>query len=167
MKPAVLRPQALRDQQGEVRYYRKEGGTRLAVKLANATNAALDQIELDPGIGSPTLGKVLGIPGLRTWRVAKFPLLWCYFERGDHLDVVRLLGERQDIAAILGDEFASNSDGTRVAAGAGTELDDWSMTACWPSWPAGTDPLPSFETQDYRSQRSLSGSAPGRAEAPA
>ena len=108
MKPAVLRPQALRDQQGEVRVYRKEGGTRLAVKLANATNAALDQIELNPGIGSPTLGKLVGIPGLRTWRVAKFPLLWCYFDRGAHLDVIRLLGERQDIAAILGDEFASN-----------------------------------------------------------
>lgn len=99
MKPAVLRPQALRDQQGEVRYYRKEGGTRVAVKLANATNAALDQIELDPGIGSPTLGQLLGVPGLRTWRVARFPLLWCYFEREDQLDVVRLLGERQNIAA--------------------------------------------------------------------
>ena len=53
MKPAVLRPQALRDQQGEARYYRKEGGTRVAVRLVKATNAALDQIELDPGIGSP------------------------------------------------------------------------------------------------------------------
>ncbi len=49
----------------------------------------------------------LSIPGLRTWRVAGFPLLWCCFERADHLDVVRLPGERQDIAAILGDEFAS------------------------------------------------------------
>ena len=108
MKPAELRPQALRDQQGEVRYYRKEGGSHVAVKVAKATNAALDRIELDPGIGSPTLGKRLGIPGLRTWRVAKFPLLWCYFERGDHLDVVRLLGERQDLSAILGDEFNTN-----------------------------------------------------------
>lgn len=108
MKPAQLRPQALRDQQGEVRYYRKEGGSRVAVKVAKATNAALDQIELDPGIGSPVLGKRLAIPGLRTWRVAKFPLLWCYFERPDHLDVVRLLGERQDTAAILGDEFGAN-----------------------------------------------------------
>ena len=60
----------------------------MAVKVAKATNAALDQIELDPGIGSP--------------------LLCCYFERADHLDVVRLLGERQDIAAILSDEFAAN-----------------------------------------------------------
>ena len=108
MKPAVLRPQALRDQQGEVRYYRKEGGTRLAVKVAKATNEALDQVELEPGMGSPRLGKLLGIPGLRTWRVGKFPLLWFYFERGDHLDVVRLLGERQDIITILGDVFGSN-----------------------------------------------------------
>ena len=108
MKPAVLRPQALRDQQGEVRYYRKEGGTRLALKVAKATNEALDQVELEPGMGSPRLGKVLGIPGLRTWRVGKYPLLWCYFEREDHLDVVRLLGERQDLIAILGGEFGSN-----------------------------------------------------------
>jgi toxin ParE1/3/4 len=79
----------------------------VAVKRANATNAALDQIELDPGIGSPTFGRLLGIPGLRTWRVAMFPLLWCYFESRDRLDVVRLLGERQDIAAILGDGFAA------------------------------------------------------------
>ena len=76
--------------------------------MANATNAALDPIELDPGIGSPTLGKFLGIPGLRPWRVAKFPLLWCYFERADHLDVVRLLRERQDLLAILGDVFVAN-----------------------------------------------------------
>lgn len=80
----------------------------MAVRVAKATNAALEQIELDPGIGSATLGKLLGIPGLRTLRVAKFPLLWCYFELGEHLDVVRLLGERQHILAILADEFASN-----------------------------------------------------------
>jgi len=106
LKPAVLRPQALRDQQIEVRYYRQEAGTRLAMTLVKATNAALDQLEIDPGIGSPTLGKALGIPGLRTWRVARFPLLWFYFERHDHLDVVRLLGKRQDVAAILDGEFS-------------------------------------------------------------
>ena len=102
MKPAILRPQALCDRQVEVQYYRKEAGTKVAVRLVNATNAALDQIELDPRIGSPVLGKNLGIPGLRTWRVSKFPLLWFYFERDDHLDVVRMLGERQDVAALLG-----------------------------------------------------------------
>jgi len=108
LKPAVLRPQALRDQQGEVRYYRKEGGTRLAMKVAKAINHALDQVELEPGLGSPRLGKLLGTPGLRTWRVGKFPLLWCYLERRDHLDLTRLLGERQDVLGILGDELGSN-----------------------------------------------------------
>jgi toxin ParE1/3/4 len=107
LKPAELRPQALRDQQGEVRYDRKEGGSRVAEKVAKATTAALDPVELDLGIGSPTLGRRLGIPGLRTWRVAKFLLVWCCFERGDHLDVVRLLGERQNTAAILGDDSAA------------------------------------------------------------
>ena len=104
MKPAVLRPQAGRDRQAEVRYYRKEAGSRIAVRLVRATNSALDRIELNPGIGSPLLGRVLDIAGLRTWRVTGFPLLWLYFERVDHLDVVRLLGERQDIATILGEE---------------------------------------------------------------
>lgn len=68
-----------------------------AVKLAKATNTALDQIELDPGIGSPTLGKLIGIPGLRTWRVAKFPRLWCYLERRHQLDVVRLLARAKTL----------------------------------------------------------------------
>lgn len=38
---------------------------------------------------------------LRAWRIGRFPALWLYFERPDHIDVVRLLGEREDIAAIL------------------------------------------------------------------
>lgn len=105
MKPAILRPQAKCDRQAEVRYYRKEAGTKVAVRLVVATNAALDKLELEPGVGSPTLGKDLGIPDLRTWRVTGFPLLWFYFERDDHLDVVRLLGERQDIATILTGSF--------------------------------------------------------------
>jgi toxin ParE1/3/4 len=73
----------------------------MAVQLVAATIAALDWIEVEPGIGSPTLGKVLGIPALRTWQVMKFPRVWLYFERDDHVDIVRLLGERQEIAAIL------------------------------------------------------------------
>lgn len=108
MRPAVLRPQALRDQQGEVRYDRKAGGTRLGLQAAKASHAAPDRIELEPRMGSTTLRRRLGIPGLRTWRVAKVPLVWCYFERDDHRDGVRRLGERQDIAAMLDHGFASS-----------------------------------------------------------
>jgi toxin ParE1/3/4 len=105
LKPAHLRPQALADQQHEARYYRREGGSRLAVRFVNASELALNQIELEPGLGSPELGSKLGIAGLKTWRVAQFPLLWVYFEKRDHLDVVRLLGQRQDVAGILGAAF--------------------------------------------------------------
>jgi toxin ParE1/3/4 len=97
-----------RDQQGEVRHYRSEDGARMAATVAKATNAALDQVELDPGIGSLTTEKLLDIQGLRTWRIAKFPLLWSHLEGGDHMDVVRLLGERQNLASILDDEVVSN-----------------------------------------------------------
>jgi hypothetical protein len=51
LKPALLRPQAQRDQQAEARYYRKEPGSKGAVRLVKATDAALDQIEHDPRIG--------------------------------------------------------------------------------------------------------------------
>ena len=71
------------------------------MRLVVATNVALGKLELEPGIGSPTLGKDLGIPYLRTWRVTGFPLPWFCFKHDDHLDVVRLVGERQDIATIL------------------------------------------------------------------
>jgi toxin ParE1/3/4 len=105
LNSARLRPQALADQRNEVRHYRREGGSRLAVRFVNASDRALQQIELDPGLGSPVLGKYLGITGLKTWRLAKFPLIWVYFEKRDHLDVVRLLGQRQDVSGILGAEF--------------------------------------------------------------
>lgn len=88
-----------------MRHYRAQGGERLALRVAKATNAALDQVEVESGLGSRRLADLLAVPGLRTWRVAKFPLLWCYFERDDHLDVVRLLGERQDVLSILSNEL--------------------------------------------------------------
>ena len=105
MKPALLRPQALRDRESEVRYYRRAAGSSVAVRLVKATREALNQIELNPGIGSPLLGQTLSIDGLKTWRVARFPLVWCYFERAEHVDVVRLLSSRQDLATILGVEL--------------------------------------------------------------
>jgi toxin ParE1/3/4 len=104
LKQARLRPQARADRLDAVRYYRKQAGSAVAVNLVAATGDALDRIERNPAIGSPAWSDVLGIPDLRAWRVEGFPVIWFYFERDDHLDVIRLLGERQDIATILDDE---------------------------------------------------------------
>lgn len=104
MKHARLRPQALSDRKESARYYRSQGSAIVAENMVNAASKALDQIERNPGIGSPRIGKLLDIPGLRSWRLSGFPLIWFYFERDDYLDFVRLLGERQDILSILRDQ---------------------------------------------------------------
>jgi len=71
--------------------------------MFDAAIAALQPIERMPSMGSPRLGVLCEIPGLRSWRVTGFPMQWLYFEGDEHLDVVRLLGDRQDIIGILSD----------------------------------------------------------------
>ena len=101
MKRAHLRPQAEADLLEATRHYATEGSVELAERMFDAAIAALAPIERMPGMGSPRLGQLCEIPGLRSWRVTGFPMQWLYFEAEDHLDVVRLLGDRQDIIAIL------------------------------------------------------------------
>ena len=104
MKRAHLRPKAEADLLEATRHYAKEGSVALAERMFDAAIAALALIERNPGMGSPRLAQLCEIPGLRSWRVADFPMQWLYFEVDDHLDVVRLLGDRQDIIAILGND---------------------------------------------------------------
>ena len=101
MKRARLRPLAEEDLVAAARHYAQEGGIDLGERMFDAALAALKPIERMPSMGSPRLGKLCEIPGLRSWRVADFPMQWLYFEAEAHLDVVRLLGDRQDIVAIL------------------------------------------------------------------
>lgn len=101
MKPAILRPQARADLRGEVLYYRKHAGKPIANQLVGAADDALLHLQECPGTGSPRIGQIVDIASLRSWRITGFPLIWFYFKSDDCLDVVRLLGERQDILSIL------------------------------------------------------------------
>ena len=56
-----------------------------------------------PGAGSPRLGEICGIDGLRFRRVTGFPCGWFYFVAPDHVDVVRLLADAQDLPSLLAD----------------------------------------------------------------
>ena len=103
MKPCKLREAARQDRREEVSYYRKEASAVVAAKLVAALEKTLKALATNPALGSPALGKSLGIDGLRTWIVDGFPLSFWYFERSDAIDVVRLLGHRQDQAGILRD----------------------------------------------------------------
>jgi len=104
LKPAKLRPLAEQDLVDIARHYAQEGGVALGERLFDAALASLKPVQRMPGLGSPRLGQLCEIAGLRSWRVTGFPVQWLYFEAADHLDVVRLLGDRQDIAAILRDD---------------------------------------------------------------
>ncbi|CAN7748886.1 MULTISPECIES: type II toxin-antitoxin system RelE/ParE family toxin [unclassified Variovorax] len=105
MKRAKLRPLAEQDLVEIAQYYVREGDRALGERFFDTALAALEPIQRMPALGSPRLGKLCDIPRLRAWRVTGFPVQWFYFEADDHLDVVRLVGERQDIAAILRGEL--------------------------------------------------------------
>jgi toxin ParE1/3/4 len=102
VKPAVLRPQAEIDLLDVTGWYGERGGEALAERFFDGARATVRTIERTPALGSLRLGLLAGIEGLRSWPVDPFPVRWVYFERPDFVDIVRLLGEREDITAILG-----------------------------------------------------------------
>jgi toxin ParE1/3/4 len=99
----LLRPLAESDLVARTRHYRREGGDRLGERFFDAAVAALDAIRRMPGAGSPQVGELCGIPGVRVRRVVGFPCSWFYFVANDHIDVVRLLADAQDLPTILAD----------------------------------------------------------------
>ena len=103
MTRPILRPQAELDLVVRARYYRDEGGSDLGERFFDAAITALDAIGRMPGAGSPRVGEVCGIDGLRVRRIPNFPCGWFYFSSGNRVDVVRLLADAQDIAAVLAD----------------------------------------------------------------
>ena len=101
MTAAWLRPRAKADLIDQTRQYRSVGGDELAKRFFDAALASLRSVERMPGIGSPQVGEMCDVPGLRSCPVKGFPIRWYYFIAEDHLDVVRLLADARDLPAIL------------------------------------------------------------------
>jgi toxin ParE1/3/4 len=99
--PAWLRPLAETDFVERSHFYLAEAGEEVASRFFNVSIAALQAVERMPDTGSPRIGELCDISGLRVRRIKGFPCGWFYFVRTDHLDVVRLLADAQDLAAIL------------------------------------------------------------------
>lgn len=104
MKPAQLRPLAEQDLIERTRYYVAAEDAVLGERFFDEAIAALRSVEAMPGIGSPLVGELIGVDGLRRIGVTGFPCGWFSIERGEHLDVVRLLADKQDLEDLLGDE---------------------------------------------------------------
>ncbi len=107
MTPARLRPLAEHDLVQRTRYYRSAAGHDVAERFFDAAVDTLHTIEDLPSIGSLRLGETCDIPVLRSFRIAGFPCGWFYFDRSDHLDVVRLVSYAQDLPGLL----ATSDDG--------------------------------------------------------
>ena len=101
MTQARLRPLAEADLIDKTAHYRSAGGNKLAERFFDSALASLRSIERMPGTGTPLVGEMCDIAGLRSGPVKGFPIHWYYFIAEDHLDVVRLLADAQDLPTIL------------------------------------------------------------------
>ena len=66
MKPGVIRPQAEIDLIDITQWYADQGGLALGERFFQSAYEAVKTIERMPGIGSPRLGQLAGLDGLRS-----------------------------------------------------------------------------------------------------
>jgi toxin ParE1/3/4 len=98
---ARLRPRAETDLLERTRYYRSNAGDDVAARFFDAAIASLRAAARMPGSRSPRVGELCDIPGLRVQGITGYPCGWFYIVHQDHIDVVRLLADTQDLNAAL------------------------------------------------------------------
>ncbi len=102
-KPVVLRERANRDAEEAADYYLREAGESTALRFVDALEHACAQVAIHPAAGSSRYAHELSLPGLRVWSLKRYPYLLFYVERGDHVDVWRVLHAERDVPSWLRD----------------------------------------------------------------
>lgn len=100
-QPVRLRPLAQGDVQDAIAHYLGEQAPDATLGFVDALEAACAHIGRHAGTGSTRHAHELQLPGLRCWRLTRFPYLLFYMTHEDHVDVWRVLHERRDIAEQL------------------------------------------------------------------
>jgi len=98
-KPVVPRTQATHDAEEAIAFYLAEAGIDVALGFIDALEQAYGHIGRHPGTGSPRYAHELNLPGLRAWRLSRYPYLVFYMEGADAIDVWRVLHGQRDVAA--------------------------------------------------------------------
>ncbi|MGZ3182941.1 MAG: type II toxin-antitoxin system RelE/ParE family toxin [Telluria sp.] len=102
--PAVLRLRAQQDIDEALDFYEREGGATAATAFIDALQQAIEEIRLHPAMGSPRYGQELDLPGLRHWRLKRFPYLVFYREDSAQIDIWRVLHDQRDIPVWMSSE---------------------------------------------------------------
>ncbi|MBZ9796652.1 type II toxin-antitoxin system RelE/ParE family toxin [Mesorhizobium sp. ES1-4] len=100
-KAIVPRSLALRDIEEAVDYFAREVGSRVALGYVEDLQSAYELIASHPASGSLRYGYEIGLPGLRSVQLKRYPYLIFYVEQTDHIDVWRVLHARMNIPAWL------------------------------------------------------------------
>ena len=96
-KVVIPRELANQDVDEAIDYYLGEGAEQAALRFVDDLEKAYAHISRQSASGSPRYAHELNLPGLRFWQLTRFPYLVFYFERGDVVDVWRVLHAKQDI----------------------------------------------------------------------
>ncbi|MER2509980.1 type II toxin-antitoxin system RelE/ParE family toxin [Amaricoccus sp.] len=92
-----VRPAARDDIQAVAAHYLADSGPGIALAFTDQLQRALVRIAVGAEPGSAWLAQALDLPGLRAWRVARFPHLVLAIERPDHFDLLRVLHAKRDL----------------------------------------------------------------------
>ena len=102
-KPVIPRERAERDINEAIDYYSSENAPEPALGFIDALEQAYHHIGGHPDTGSSRYAGELNLPGLRFWRLKKYPHLVFYVERSSHIDVWRMLHGMRDIPSWMQD----------------------------------------------------------------
>jgi toxin ParE1/3/4 len=110
VKLAVL-PSARTDVRDQIEYYLELDLPHVADRFQLAVNGAVDAALQRPKAGSPKHVRNPALSGLRAWPVKGFDEFRIYYlTRNDTLMVVRVLHDKRDVGAILGDQSVDDTD---------------------------------------------------------
>jgi toxin ParE1/3/4 len=102
-KPLIRLVAARQDELDAAAYYAREAGLDVALRFNEALRDAYQAIAGRPASGSPRYADLLGVAGLRSRKLHRYPYLVFYVEHENHIDVWRVLHAQRDIPASLAD----------------------------------------------------------------
>lgn len=106
--PVIPTRLARQDVEDELNHYLvDEDSEQAALGFIAEIERAYRRLAKHPNIGSSRYAYELGIPGLRSWPLDRYPHLIFYIEHEDHVEVWRVLNGKRDIPAwLLSDDGA-------------------------------------------------------------